>query len=86
MVVSFLTILVLLIRIAVYFPNTPPPVINLATSGVLFASWCLSFIILVKAMKRTLAQNCDIQKWDNSDGMAICRIYKVLFAFLLTGV
>jgi hypothetical protein len=50
-------------------------------NGALFLSWTVAFAILAAAMKWTLQRVCVIEDWETEVGMAVCTIYKVLFAF-----
>jgi hypothetical protein len=49
--------------------------------GVLSLCWALVFGILARAMGKTTFETCDVYNWGNSDGIRVCHMYKMLFAF-----
>ncbi|KAF7196541.1 hypothetical protein HII31_02269 [Pseudocercospora fuligena] len=61
------------------------PRLNLAINGFLLILWTLSWCLLTWYMSGTLSNMCDIDHWNEDIGIMVCRIYKTLFTFTLTG-
>ena len=62
------------------------PRLNIALNAVLTLLWALSWSLLTWYMSPTLANVCDIAHWNEEVGIMVCRIYKALFTFTLTGL
>ncbi|EME88268.1 uncharacterized protein MYCFIDRAFT_62733 [Pseudocercospora fijiensis CIRAD86] len=61
------------------------PRLNLAINAFLLILWTLSWCLLTWYMSGTLSNMCDIDHWNEDIGIMVCRIYKTLFTFTLTG-
>jgi hypothetical protein len=62
------------------------PRVNALFNLGLFVLWFVGLGLLTWWSNRpTLSHKCNAQNWGGDDGIMICRIYKVLFAFSLTG-
>lgn len=62
------------------------PKFNLFLNGGLLILWTLSWSLLTWYMSGTLRNMCDIEHWKEETGIMVCRIYKALFTFTLTGL
>lgn len=60
--------------------------LNVAINSALAVLWALSWSLLTWYMSGTLRNLCDITHWNEDTGIMVCRIYKTLFAFTLTGL
>lgn len=49
--------------------------------GILSLSWALVFGTLARAMGKTTFETCNVYNWGSSDGIRVCHMYKMLFAF-----
>jgi hypothetical protein len=84
--VSLLTLLSLSATIILHWFYGLSALLNTILNSTLFILWSISFALLTWWTSSTLAQVCNIQTWDDSAGIGICRIYKALFSFSLLGV
>ena len=62
------------------------PHLNIFLNGGLLALWLVSWSLLTWWMGHTLRNWCDVDNWNEELGIMICRIYKALFTFTLTGL
>ena len=55
-------------------------------NGCLTVLWMLGFGLLVWNLSQTLTHKCVILNWGSQAGVMVCRLYKALTAFTVTGV
>ncbi|KAK2761760.1 hypothetical protein FQN54_001588 [Arachnomyces sp. PD_36] len=61
------------------------PLVSLVNNSILLVLWIASISLLSVSMKGTLYHSCSVENWGNDTGMMVCRIYKALFTFTVTG-
>ncbi|KIM92647.1 hypothetical protein OIDMADRAFT_80037, partial [Oidiodendron maius Zn] len=81
LIVFAISTISLAIAISVYSRATPTPKISIIFNGVLLAFWALSFGPLTHSLRPTLTTTCSAETWNNSTGIMVCRLYKILFTF-----
>ena len=54
-------------------------------NGLLLILWSVGLGILSYNMAHTILTACSTEYWANSTGMNVCRMYKALFAFTVSG-
>ncbi|KAF2009563.1 hypothetical protein BU24DRAFT_428456 [Aaosphaeria arxii CBS 175.79] len=84
--VSLLTVLSLATTIVLHCLYGLSPLLNIALNSILLAVWAVGFGMLSWWSSGTLKHVCNMSNWDSDVGVAICRIYKVLFSFALCGL
>lgn len=52
---------------------------------LLLLLWLLALALLSYSMAHTVLTSCGTQYWANKTGISVCRSYKALFAFTVTG-
>ena len=62
------------------------PRLNIALNAFLTILWALSWSLLTWYMSPVLSNVCDVAHWNEDVGIMVCRIYKALFTFTLTGL
>lgn len=83
--VSLLTIIALTATTILHFTRTLNPKLNLTANTTLTVIWLLGLILLTWNLGRTLGNRCMIVNWHNEAGVMVCRLYKALTAFTVTG-
>ena len=84
--VSLLTIVTYLITTIFYHRRTLQPRLSAAINGFLTVLWMLGFALLVWNLSQTLTHKCVILNWGSQAGVMVCRLYKALTAFTVTGM
>ena len=84
--VSLFTLLTQTVTIVFYFCRALNPTVNLVINAALSVFWATGFGLLAWAMSGTLVHRCNIANWGNDAGIMVCRLYKALFTFALTGL
>ncbi|KAH0551443.1 hypothetical protein GP486_007343 [Trichoglossum hirsutum] len=84
--VALFTIMTQTVTIVFYFCRALNPTVNLVINALLFILWATGFGLLAWAMSGTLVHRCDVANWQNDAGIMVCRLYKALFTFSLTGL
>jgi hypothetical protein len=74
------------VTIVFYFCRALNPTVNLAINAMLSVFWATGFGLLTWAMSGTLVHKCNATNWGNDAGVMVCRLYKALFTFSLTGL
>ena len=69
-----------------HFTRTLNPKVNLTANGVLTVLWLLGMALLTWNLSWTLGHRCVVEKWHNQVGIMVCRLYKSVTAFTVTGV
>lgn len=85
MTVSLLTLVVLASTSALHCCHVLSPRLSLLFNVPLLVLWALSVSLLGWNMAGTLGHVCNRSNWGTSDGIMICRLYKALFSFTVTG-
>ncbi|KAH3938989.1 hypothetical protein HBH70_125490 [Parastagonospora nodorum] len=83
---ALLTILTLACTFALHQFHGLNPILALSINAVLGILWAVSFALLSWWSSGTLAHVCTEDNWENETGIAVCRMYKVLFSFSLLGL
>ncbi|KAI9858679.1 MAG: hypothetical protein M1813_007311 [Trichoglossum hirsutum] len=84
--VALFTIMTQTVTIVFYFCRALNPTVNLAINAMLSVFWATGFGLLTWAMSGTLVHKCNATNWGNDAGVMVCRLYKALFTFSLTGL
>lgn len=84
--VSLLTFVVLLVTSAFYTFRTLSPKYNLYSNGALTLLWILGLTLLTWNLSWTLGHHCARTTWHNDAGIMVCRLYKAMTAFTVTGL
>ncbi|KAJ5216075.1 uncharacterized protein N7498_002482 [Penicillium cinerascens] len=59
--------------------------LSIILNALLLALWLLSLALLSYNMAHTILTSCGTQYWGNKTGISVCRSYKALFTFTVTG-
>lgn len=62
------------------------PKVNLAVNGFATILWALGFALLIWNTRSTLGHRCTRATWYSEGGVMICRLYKALATFTITGL
>ncbi|MCJ1229155.1 hypothetical protein MMC12_005820 [Toensbergia leucococca] len=84
--VSLLTKLTIVTTSIFYHFRTLPPKLNLFSNLGLLVLWMLGFALLAWNLSGTLSHRCTTANWSNEAGIMVCRLYKALTAFAITGL
>ena len=84
--VSLLTIVSYMITAVFYHQRTLRPNTSSLINGALTLIWILAFTLMVWNISGTLRHKCDIANWSHEIGIMVCRLYKALAAFTVTGL
>ncbi|CAF9907282.1 MAG: hypothetical protein HETSPECPRED_007089 [Heterodermia speciosa] len=83
--VSILTLVAFIITSVFYTLRTLSPKLNLYSNTALTALWCLGLALLSWNLSWTLGHRCTTDSWKNDAGIMVCRLFKALTAFAVTG-
>lgn len=83
---SFLTVICLTATIIFHCLTGLSPKVNLVLNSVMLFCWALGFSMLFRWSYGTLSHACTVLLWHGDDGIMVCRCYKALFAFTVTGL
>lgn len=84
--VSFFTVFCLAGTIVLHCCYGLNPKLNLILNSGLCLIWAVGFALLTWYSSYTLFHFCDKENWHEDAGIMVCRIYKALFTFSLTGL
>jgi len=84
--VSIFTILALLHTTLLHFTRSLAPRVDLLANSALSALWILGLALLTWNLGWTLGHRCIAPHWRNEPGIMVCRLYKALTAFTVTGL
>ncbi|KAI9781719.1 MAG: hypothetical protein M1839_005712 [Geoglossum umbratile] len=84
--VALFTLLTQTVTIVFYFCHALNPLFNLIINAALSVFWATGFGLLAWAMSGTLVHKCNVTNWHSDAGIMVCRLYKTLFTFALTGL
>lgn len=62
------------------------PGLNVTLNGSLFVIWALGLSLLSWWASGTLTHHCSLVRWHEENGQHVCRVYKALYAFTVTGL
>ena len=62
------------------------PRLSVYINGFLTFLWVVGFALLTWNLSGLLSNRCDIEHWDHETGVMICRLYKALETFSITGM
>ncbi|PSK54830.1 hypothetical protein B9Z65_3919 [Elsinoe australis] len=83
---SFLTCIILTATLCFHCLTGLNPRLNLVLNSSMLILWALGFSMLSYFMWGTLVHQCSITTWRENDGVYVCKCYKALFTFALTGL
>ncbi|OKL56294.1 hypothetical protein UA08_08572 [Talaromyces atroroseus] len=86
LITCLLTLLGLMFTTLFYCRNGLRPMLSLTTNIILFILWALSVGFLGYSMRGTLNTTCNTSLWGTSTGVMVCRVYKVLFSFMVVAL
>lgn len=86
LITSVLTLLNLIFTTLLYCRNSLRPTLSLITGTILLILWALSLGFLGYSMRGTLHTTCNTASWGTSTGVMVCRVYKVLFSFIVVAL
>jgi hypothetical protein len=84
--VSVLTLFLLIITGIYHHLRALSPKVNLALNGLNTIFWALGFALLIWNTRSTLSNRCAQATWHSEDGVMVCRLYKALATFNITGL
>jgi len=84
--VALMTLVSQALTIILYCCRSLNPFFNMIVNAGLSLLWATGFGLLTWAMSGTLTHKCDIENWKEDTGVMVCRIYKALFTFVLSGL
>lgn len=84
--VSLLTLVALLVTCVSYTLRMLSPKINMCSNAILTIFWALGLALLSWNLSWTLGHHCTRTTWHNEAGIMVCRLYKALTAFTVTGL
>jgi len=83
--VSTLTPLALVATTILHQCRTLPTRLSLLINAGLSTLWCLGLALLLWNVSGTLARRCTLANWSSEAGVMVCRMYKALATFAITG-
>lgn len=83
--VSILTLVALTATTLLHFTRSLNPKLNLTVNGTLTVLWVLALALLTWNLTWTLGHRCIVTRWHNEAGIMVCRLYKSVTAFTVTG-
>jgi len=83
--VSVLTLAALTATTLLHFTRSLNPKINLTVNAALTLLWLLALALLTWNLTWTLGHRCIVTRWHNEAGIMVCRLYKSMTAFTVTG-
>ncbi|MCJ1449635.1 MAG: hypothetical protein MMC23_010157 [Stictis urceolatum] len=69
-----------------YHYRTLRPRLSSLINTFLTALWAMGFTMLTWYISPLLADKCDLRNWDHETGIMVCRLYKALETFSITGL
>ncbi|CAF9902911.1 MAG: hypothetical protein ALECFALPRED_000066 [Alectoria fallacina] len=84
--VSILTVIALVTTSILHLTLTLNPKYNLLSNLSLLILWVLGLSLLSWNLGWTLGHRCTPVTWHNDSGIMVCRLYKALTAFTVTGL
>lgn len=79
-IASYLTVICWVLSMLIMCCTPAHPILNLVFNAPLSALWIASSGIIIYNLLGTLSRSCSVSNWGNSDGIAICNIYKLMFS------
>ncbi|MCJ1404472.1 hypothetical protein MMC11_007698 [Xylographa trunciseda] len=86
LVVSVLTLASFIVTSVLHHQRTLKPRTNALLNGFLSVLWMLGFALLAWNLSGLLSHKCTIENWSSELGVMVCRIYKALMSFTITGM
>ncbi|MCJ1328054.1 hypothetical protein MMC10_004729 [Thelotrema lepadinum] len=83
--VSSYTVLSILITAFFYHTRSLAPKTSIWFTGSSTGLWLLTLGLLSWNLSNLLGATCDLEHWDHSTGIMVCRIYKALESFTVIG-
>jgi len=83
--VGVLTLVTLTATTILHFTRSLNPKLNLTVNTTLTVLWILGLALLTWNLTWTLGHRCIVTRWQNEAGVMVCRLYKSLTAFTVTG-
>jgi len=83
--VSAGTNLSVLVTAFFYHFRTLQPRLSWMINSGLTGLWALGFALLTWNLSGTLSHTCNVENWDHETGVMVCRIYKAVETFTITG-
>lgn len=84
--VSSCTNISIIITTYFYHERDLKPRLSLYINSFLTFLWCLGFALLTWNISGLLNAQCSITQWEHETGVMICRLYKALESFTITGM
>lgn len=84
--VSSFTVLSVVTTAFFYHYRTLQPRLSSVINSGLTLLWMLGFALLTWNLSGTLSHQCDIANWNHETGVMVCRIYKAIETFTITGL
>lgn len=84
--VSAFTVASILITSFFYYMRSLKPGLSVYINGFLSLIWMAGFALLTWNISVLLGNVCNVDNWDHDTGIMICRIYKALETFSITGM
>ncbi|KAG2417457.1 hypothetical protein HFD88_008676 [Aspergillus terreus] len=85
LITSVLSLLNYILTAITHCTSGLSPRLSLVCNSILFILWLISLGLLSWSMANTITTTCNATYWATATGIAVCRIYKVLFSFTVVG-
>lgn len=69
-----------------YYMRTLKPGLSSYINSFLSALWILGFTLLSWYLNGLLINRCDIENWDTTIGVMVCKMYKAVETFTIVGM
>ncbi|KAL4804513.1 hypothetical protein BDV18DRAFT_143317 [Aspergillus unguis] len=84
-IAAFLSLVNLSLSTIVHCCYGLSPRLSLITNSIVFIVWAVAFILFAWSVSHTILTTCNATYWATSTGIAVCHIFKALFAFTIIG-
>ncbi|KAL4978632.1 hypothetical protein BDW66DRAFT_9735 [Aspergillus desertorum] len=84
-IAAFLSLLSLVFTTILHCCYGLSPRLSLITNSTVFVVWAVAFVLLAWSVSHTILTTCNATYWATSTGIAVCRMFKALFAFAIIG-
>jgi hypothetical protein len=84
--VSSFTLASTLVTAFFYHYRTLQPRLSSLINTGLTILWMLGFALLTWNLSGTLSHTCNVDNWDHDVGIMVCRMYKAIETFTVTGL
>ncbi|KAJ5776349.1 uncharacterized protein N7511_001360 [Penicillium nucicola] len=86
LIAAALTLLNILLTTLIHCSCGLSPKLSITANAILLILWAISLGLICWSLASTITVSCTTTYWGNSTGISVCRSYKALFTFTVTGL